>query len=165
MTSAINLYTNYDGNGGAFGDTLVESSSADLSKAAIFAAIDGSDDSEVTTVISNKDKENTEKAVISLEGTDTDYQSAVVYAITQDSSDIEILDVQNDVSGNQVTVELPPLSVAQVVISDEKTNVTIPEKPNVEIKKTTYNISDLSTNTAGNPMIPLGASVRGFAFS
>lgn len=156
VTSAINLYTNYDGNGGAFGDTLVESSSADLSKAAIFAAIDGSDDSEVTTVISNKDKENTEKAVISLEGTDTDYQSAVVYAITQDSSDIQILDVQNDVSGNQVTVELPPLSVAQVVISDEKTNVTIPEKPNVEIKKTTYNISDLSTNTAGNPMIPLG---------
>lgn len=156
MTSAINLYTNYDGNGGAFGDTLVESSSADLSKAAIFAAIDGSDDSEVTTVISNKDKENTEKAVISLEGTDTDYQSAVVYAITQDSSDIQILDVQNDVSGNQVTVELPPLSVAQVVISDEKTNVTIPEKPNIEIKKTTYNISDLSTNTAGNPMIPLG---------
>lgn len=56
VTSAINLYTNYDGNGGAFGDTLVESSSADLSKAAIFAAIDGSDDSEVTTVISNKDK-------------------------------------------------------------------------------------------------------------
>lgn len=156
VTSAINLYTNYDGNGGAFGDTLVESSSADLSKAAIFAAIDGSDDSEVTTVISNKDKENTEKAVISLEGTDTDYQSAVVYAITQDSSDIQILDVQNDVSGNQVTVELPPLSVAQVVISDEKTNVTIPEKPNIEIKKTTYNISDLSTNTAGNPMIPLG---------
>ena len=134
----------------------MESSSADLSKAAIFAAIDGSDDSEVTTVISNKDKENTEKAVISLEGTDTDYQSAVVYAITQDSSDIQILDVQNDVSGNQVTVELPPLSVAQVVISDEKTNVTIPEKPNIEIKKTTYNISDSSTNTAGNPMIPLG---------
>ena len=156
VTSAINLYTNYDGNGGAFGDTLVESSSADLSKAAIFAAIDGSDDGEVTAVVSNKDKENTEKAVISLEGTDTDYQSAVVYAITQDSSDIQILDVQNDVSGNQVTVELPPLSVAQVVISDEKTNVTIPEKPNIEIKKTTYNISDLSTNTAGNPMIPLG---------
>ena len=35
VTSAINLYTNYDGKGSDFGDTLVESSSPDLSKAAI----------------------------------------------------------------------------------------------------------------------------------
>ena len=53
----------------------------------------------------------------------------MVYAVTQDSSDIKILDVQNDISGNQVTVELPPLSVAQVVIADETTDVVIPDEP------------------------------------
>ena len=156
VTSAINLYTNYDGEGSDFGDTLVESSSPDLSKAAIFASIDGSDDGKVTAVVSNKDKENIEKAVISLDGTDTDYKSAVVYAVTQDSSDIKILDVQNDISGNQVTVELPPLSVAQVVIADETTDVVIPDEPNIEVKKTTYNFSDLEKNQNGNYMIPLG---------
>ena len=156
VVSAINLYTNYDGNGSAFGNTLVESSSPDLSKAAIFAAIQDNDDSKVTTVISNKEKESTEKAVISLEGTDTNYKSAVVYAITQDSSEIKILDVQNDISDNQVTIELPPLSVAQVVISDKTTEVTIPDEPNVEVKKTTYAFSDLETSENGCPMIPLG---------
>ena len=135
--SAINLYTNYDGNGSAFGNTLVESSSPDLSKAAIFASIQDDNDSIVTTVVSNKDKEATEKAMISLEGTDTNYKSAVVYAISQNSSEIKILDVQNDISGNEVTVELPPLSVAQVVISDKTTEVTVPDEPNIEVKKTT----------------------------
>lgn len=78
-----------------------------MSKAAIFASIDGSDDGKVTAVVSNKDKENIEKAVISLDGTDTDYKSAVVYAVTQDSSDTRSWMMQNDISGNQVTVELP----------------------------------------------------------
>lgn len=156
VVSAINLYTNYDGNGSAFGNTLVESSSPDLSKAAIFASIQDDNDSTVTTVVSNKDKEATEKAVISLEGTDTNYKSAVVYAISQNSSEIKILDVQNDISGNEVTVELPPLSVAQVVISDKTTEVTVPDEPNIEVKKTTYAFSDLETSKNGYPMIPLG---------
>ncbi|MBQ8298095.1 MAG: glycoside hydrolase family 44 protein, partial [Ruminococcus sp.] len=96
VESAINLYTNYDGEGSAFGDTLVEAETDDLSLAAAFAAVNGEDDSEVTMVLSNKDMTRTENAVITLSGTDTDYQSAVVYAVTQDSSDIRIIDVQND---------------------------------------------------------------------
>lgn len=157
VESAINLYTNYDGKGASFGNTLVESKTDDLSKAASFAAIDGKDDSEVTVVLSNKDKTNSEKAVIDIKGSSSDYQSAVVYAITQDSSEIRIIDVQNDVSGNKVEVELPPLSVAQIVISNEKTDKTLYEAPDIKTEETVYSFDELKKgSTATSKLIPLG---------
>ena len=158
VESAINLYTNYDGEGAAFGDTLVEASTEDISKATAYAAIDGNDDSGVTVVVSNKDSEKAENAVISLEGTDTNYKSAVVYAITQDSSEIRIIDVQNDLTGNSFTVELPPMSVAQVVVSDKETDKEIytPPVDTTETKEIVYNFSDLKNSVNGYPMIDLG---------
>ena len=156
VCSAINLYTNYDGKGGSFGDTLVSATSEDLSKAAAFAAINGEDDSTVTLSLSNKDKTASEKAVIDLTSTATSYKSAVVYAITQDSSKIQILDIQNDLSGNKISVELPPLSVAQIVISDKNTDVQIVEEPEIFTVKKTYTMDELELSPNKFPMIPLG---------
>lgn len=156
VSSAINLYTNYDGKGAAFGDTLVEANTEDISLAYAYAAIDAGDDSTVTTVLSNKSADQTQKAVISLEGSTKNYQSAVVYAITPDDNQIRIIDVQNDVSNNQVTVELPPMSVAQVVVSDEKSDAEIYVKPEEPDTKTiVYNYSELELSKNGFPMIPL----------
>lgn len=155
VESAINLYTNYDGKGSAFGDTLVEASTEDLSLAYAYAAIDAGDDSTVTTVLSNKSTTQTENAVITLDGSTTEYQSAVVYAITAEDDQIRIIDVQNDVSGNQVTVSLPPMSVAQVVIADEKSDETIYEAPDMETKEVVYNYNELELSENGFPMIPL----------
>jgi len=156
VESAINLYTNYNGKGDAFGDTLVEAQTKDRALATAFASIDGNDDSKVTLVLSNKDKNKTENAVIDLSGSSSDYKSAVVYAITQDSSDIRIIDVQNDVSGNNVTVKLPPLSVAQIVISDKESNEQIYEAPDITTKEITFNYSELEDSENGYKMIPLG---------
>ncbi|HRR75690.1 MAG TPA: glycoside hydrolase family 44 protein [Ruminococcus sp.] len=155
VESAINLYTNYDGKGASFGDTLVEASTEDLSKSAAFASINGSDDSQVTVVLSNKNKTDSEKAEITLSGSSSDYKSAVVYAIEQDHSDIRIIDVQNDLSGNKLTVELPPLSVAQVVLSDKATDKTVYVAPDIEVKEETFNFSELSKNANGNYVIPI----------
>ncbi len=154
--SAINLYTNYDGKGASFGDTLVEASTDDLSLAYAYASIDAGDDATVKTVVSNKSSDKTQEAVITLEGSTKDYQSAVVYAITPEDDQIRIIDVQNDVSNNQVTVELPPMSVAQVVVSDQKSDEQVyvkPEEP--DIKTIVYNYNDLELSENGFPMIPL----------
>lgn len=156
VESAINLYTNYDGNGAAFGDTLVEASTEDISLATAYAAINGTDDSTVTMVLSNKDMSNTENAVITLEGTDKSYKSATVYAITQDSSEIRVIDVQNNVENNTVTVKLPPLSVAQIVISDQLSDEEIYEAPDITVDEVVYNISELELSVNGYPMVPLG---------
>lgn len=156
VESAINLYTNYDGKGSSFGDTLVEAKTDDISKATAFAAINGNDDSNLGIVLSNKNKTASENAVITIDGSSSDYKSAVVYAITQDHSDIRIIDVQNDLSGNKIEVKLPPLSVAQVVISDEPTNETVYVAPNITEKKTVYNVTDLAVAADGSYLIPLG---------
>ena len=156
VESAINLYTNYDGEGSAFGDTLVEAKTEDISKAAAFAAIDGNDDSEVGVVLSNKNKTASERAVINLEGASSEYKSAVVYAVTPDHSDIRIIDVQNDLSGDTIEVELPALSVAHVVISDQPTDKTIYEAPDITIKETVLNAKELTKDADGNLLIPLG---------
>ena len=156
VESAINLYTNYDGEGSAFGDTLVETKSDDLSESAAFSAIDGNDDSNVDVVLSNKNKTESENAVITLDGSSSDYKSAVVYAVSQDHSDIRIIDVQNDISGNKVEVTLPPLSAAHVVISDKKTDKTVYEAPDITEKTTVYNVSELATAEDGSYLIPLG---------
>lgn len=156
VESAINLYTNYDGEGSSFGDTLVEAKTENLSKSAAFASIDGSDDSDVKVVLSNKEKTNSEKASITIDGSSSDYKSAVVYAITQDSSEIRIIDVQNNISGSKIEVELPPLSVAQVVISDELTDKKVYEAPDITEKKTEYSVEDLAKAEDGSYIIPLG---------
>ena len=99
---------------------------------------------------------NAQNASISLNGASQDYQSAVVYAVTQDSADIKILDVQNDLNTNTIQVELPPLSVAQIVISAENSDVVIPEEPNITTEKVTYSFDELEISENGYPMIPLG---------
>ncbi|MGN0620503.1 MAG: glycoside hydrolase family 44 protein [Porcipelethomonas sp.] len=156
VESAINLYTNYDGEGSAFGSTLVEAETEDLSKSAAFAAIEGSDDSNVDVILSNKNKTASENAVITIDGSSSDYKSAVVYAVSQDHSDIRIINVQNDLSGNKISVELPPLSVAHVVISDQPTDKTEYVAPDITQKKTVYNVSDLEKSEDGAYLIPLG---------
>lgn len=156
VESAINLYTNYDGKGSDFGNTLVEAKTDDLSESAAFAAIDGNDDSTVDVVLSNKNKTASEKAVITIDGSSTDYKSAVVYAVEQDHSDIRIINVQNDLSGNKIEVELSPLSVAHVVISNQETDAKVYEAPDITVKETVYNVSELSTAEDGAYLIPLG---------
>ena len=156
VVSAINLYTNYDGKGAAFGDTLVSATTEDLSKAAAFASINGTDDSTVTLTLSNKDKTEAETAEITINGNTKDYKSAVVYAITQDSSDIKIIDIQNDLSGNKITVELPALSVAQIVISDKESTAEIVEEPEITTVEKEYKLDELELSANGYPMIPIG---------
>lgn len=153
--SAINLYTNYDGKGGAFGDTLVGASTSDVEKGTAYASIDGNDDSEVKLVLTNKDMNDTQHATISLDGTDTKYSSATVYAITEESSDIRVIDVQNDIKDNTVTIDLPALSVAQIVFSDTASDEEITDVPEVTVKEVTYRFDELEDSENGYPMIPI----------
>ncbi len=117
--SAINLYTNYDGKGSAFGDMLVPTTTDDVSLASAYASIQGTDQGTVTAMITNKDLENSENAVISLNNADTTYEAAAVYAVYGDSSDIRLIDIVENVEGNIVNVTLPAYSAAMVVITDD----------------------------------------------
>ena len=90
--SGINLYTNYDGNGSAFGNTLLETTIEDSSLSNAYASINDDDTSKVNVVITNKDLANKESATVNLENSDNEYKSAVVYGIVEGSPDIIVLD-------------------------------------------------------------------------
>ncbi len=121
--SAINLYTNYDGKGAAFGDTLVESSTSDIEKAVSYAAIDGSDDKRVTLVLTNKSLTETQRSTITLDA-DAQYSSASVYGITGDSAEIKLMQTVDKIENNTFTLEIPALSVVQIEILSEDTVLT-----------------------------------------
>ena len=70
-------------------------------------------------MITNKDLENAENAVINLENADTTYEAAAVYAVYGDSPEIKLIDIVEDVKDNVVNVELPAYSAAMVVITDD----------------------------------------------
>lgn len=117
--AGINLYTNYDGKGGHFGDTLVSTVTDDVSLSSSYAAVNSTDMGTVTAMITNKSFTESENAVISLENAAADYEAAAVYAIYGDSPEIRLIDIVDDIKDNEVNVTLPALSAAMVVISDD----------------------------------------------
>ena len=146
--SAINLFTNYDGNGSNFGDTLLETSIEDNSKSNAYASIDGTDDSQVNIVITNKDTQNDEVATVNLQNSSTDYKSAVVYGIVDGSSDIVVLDKlsKDDINNNSFDVDLQSLSVVHVVVSNDANafdniDISTPVEP-PKYTEVTYNVAD-----------------------
>ncbi len=156
--AGINLYTNYDGKGGSFGDQLVPTKTDDVSLASAYAAINGDDQSVVTAMITNKDMENAENAVITLNNSNTTYEAAAVYAVYGDSSDIRLLEVIDTVENNVVNVTLPAYSAAMVVITDDASDfegleVYDPDKYQQEI--VTYDDPQSMINANGFVEVPI----------
>ncbi len=132
--SAINMYTNFDGKGTAFGDTLIDSQTDDYVKSTSYASINGDDQSKATVIVTNKSQTETEKAVISLENADVEYKNAAVYVLSGDTSEIVHVTSIDKIDENTFTIELPPLSAAEVyVTSDEDGFRPVEEKPEEEV--------------------------------
>ena len=119
IVAGINLYTNYDGKGGSFGDTLIPAATEDVSKSSAYASVDADDDSQVTVMVTNKDQNDNENAVIELKNAEKEYKSAAVYAVYGSDEQIKLIDIIKDVTENKVKAELPAFSAAMVVVSDK----------------------------------------------
>lgn len=155
--AGIKLYTNYDGNYSTFGDTLVPTVTDDVSLASSYSAINGNDDSVVTTMLTNKSFTQEENAVITLKNSSSDYEAAAVYVVSGDSSEIRLLDVV-DVADNTVHVTLPAYSAAMIVISDDASDFDesdIYDESKVQQTIVTFDDCDALINANGNIEIPI----------
>ncbi|MCQ2417435.1 MAG: dockerin type I domain-containing protein [Oscillospiraceae bacterium] len=114
--AAIDLYTNYDGEGSSFGNTLVEAASSDTEVSNVYASINDNDESKVTMVLTNKDTDNAKTATIQIAG-NASYKSAAVYGLTEESSSIQLMGVEENIKDNTFTVTLPAMSVVQIEVS------------------------------------------------
>lgn len=112
--AAINMFTNYDGSGSGFGDTLVKSEyeNADIS---VYSAIDGEDGGNVRIIVTNRSIHDETPVEITVASED-EYQNAEVFALYGDSPEIKAMPAVDEIAGNTFSYTLPPLSVTEFAV-------------------------------------------------
>lgn len=118
--AAINLFTDYDGKGNGFGDTLVSCESDDIVRSTSYAAINGDDTDVITLVVTNKAYKKNTVANITLP---EEYSYVHAYGINNMASTVFDLGDSNpaiSISGNKITYEMAPKTVTMLVIAKDK---------------------------------------------
>lgn len=110
---AYRLYRDYDGNGSCFGDTIVESTlSKTWENTSQFASVDA--EGRIHLIITNKRFEDPIEAKIRIQGMSGEAE-AQLYIINGDKTAIQGPGIYK-VTDGKVNLNLPPVSVAHVVI-------------------------------------------------
>ncbi len=139
--SAINMFTNYDGMGSGFGNTLVKSE-YDSESISVYSSIDGADEGKVKMIVINRALHEEAPVSIAL-SSDKEYIGADVYSLYGDSPAIQQLQSVDAITGNAFSYTLPPLSVTEFIVSTAE--------PAAEVTET--------TEQGGSVNIPLIAGI------
>jgi hypothetical protein len=112
VKAAFQLYRNYDGKGGAYGDTAVTATSADIAKASIYAATDTKHPGALTVIVINRDQRTVFNGDIDLEGSKC--ARARVYTFDASAPNVRSLP-DLEIKNSQIACRLPPLSATLFV--------------------------------------------------
>ncbi|MFR0359545.1 glycoside hydrolase family 44 protein [Streptomyces sediminimaris] len=124
---AFRMYRNYDGKGGAFGDTAVHAASADQDKLSVYAA-ERSTDHATTVMVVNKTTGDL-TAPVTLTSGSTLPAAAQVYRYGQaDPAAIEHA-ADQPLSGGSFTATFPAYSVTEYVVPEGSAQTTGPSAP------------------------------------
>lgn len=118
--AAINMYTNYDGNGSGFGDTLVKSD-YESNNISAYSSIDKGDENTVRIIVTNRSLKDETPVEISLDSS-VKYNNAEVYSLYGDSSEIRTMPLVEEISSNAFSYTLPPLSITEFIVHKIKKN-------------------------------------------
>jgi mannan endo-1,4-beta-mannosidase len=116
--AGINLYTNYDGRGGTFGNTLVESSTDNVEHSSVYASTD--DNGVLHIVLLNKSQRNTLRFSITVRSSST-YKKFACYGFNADSPAIKAVG-SGAVNKNEAYTfhcDTPPMSAYHLVLPAE----------------------------------------------
>lgn len=116
--SAINMFTNYDGEGNGFGDTLIKSD-YDSDDISVYSSIDGTEEDTVKIVVTNRSIHDEVPVNISL-SSGKEYIGADVYSLYGDTSAIQKLQSVDVITDNGFSYTLPPLSVTEFIVTTKK---------------------------------------------
>lgn len=119
--AAIDLYRNYDGNGGSFGDTLVYCETDNVELSTAYAAVNGDNDDVMTLVVTNKSFDEKTTANIKIED-GSGYKYVRLYGINGTSPTVLDMTDSSSVSISEGTVsyEMEPKTVSMLVLSKNK---------------------------------------------
>jgi PKD repeat protein len=117
--AGINLYTNYDGQGGSFGDTSVSCGTTDPELCSAYASIVGEDDGKLHIILLNKDYEYSRTFNFAI-NSDTKYNSGEVWAFDRVSSDITKRMPITEISDNTFTYTVPALTACHIILDSKE---------------------------------------------
>lgn len=112
--AAINMFTDYDGNGNGFGDTLIKSDNGN-ENISVYSSIDGGSEDTVKIIVTNRSVREETPIEINL-ASENEYERADVYLLSGDTAEIKQSEAVEGISGNTFSYSLSPLSVTEFVI-------------------------------------------------
>ncbi len=156
LKSAINIYTNYDGNGSGFGNSLVRSNNGGDVMSSVYSAIQGKDESTLKTLIINKNQFNAKTAEISITS-GVDFTGAEVYFFNEEGAAIKKGDDITDIENNRLTFDMEPRSVYLIVFNGQTEEilgediVTSTENTGTDISGNDTSITENEETSATTP--------------
>lgn len=112
--AAINMFTDYDGNGGSFGDTLIKSDNGN-ENISVYSSIDGGSEDTVKIIVTNRSIHDEAPIEINL-ASENGYERADVYLLSGDTAEIKQSEAVESINGNTFSYTLAPLSVTEFVV-------------------------------------------------
>jgi hypothetical protein len=118
VAAAYELYRNYDGKGGTYGDTAVAVKVPDVTKASVFASTDSRKPGRLTVLVINKDQRAKYLGTIAIQGS-AKYKVAHVYRLGRDAPKVAGLEPNVVIQDNRLKYDLPPLSATLFVCESD----------------------------------------------
>lgn len=127
--SGINIYTNYDGKGGSFGNTSVRSDNGGDIMSSVYASINGDNETSLKVLLINKNQNKVKTADVEIKS-EASFESAEVYSFGRDDPEIVLSDKELTVRDNSFSFDMEPLTVYMLVFSgtEEIISVEDPEE-------------------------------------
>jgi hypothetical protein len=114
--SGINLYTNYDGKNGAFGNALVDSSTGDIENSSVYASV--GEDGALHVIILNKNIQRPEQFLFTV-NTDVCYKNYIYFGFNAESPAIRKYDsgVLGPNGADGFSIQIMPMTAVHLVFN------------------------------------------------
>lgn len=116
--AAINLFTDFDGNGTGFGNTSINAKTSDISMNSVYASLDNADEAVLKIILINKNPDSRQTANISI-NSGVLYNFGNVYAISPQSSKIQKKNDIKNIKDNKFTYTLEPMSIYEIILTTD----------------------------------------------
>ena len=115
--AALNLFTNYDGNGSSFGDHLVYTDNGNDTMSSVYAAVDSDEPDVLRIIVTNKQMVNTKDFEIDLNSDEFTYELEKVFAIDNSDAVISETDIEGfENEDNKISFTASALSAYMLVL-------------------------------------------------
>jgi PKD repeat protein len=120
--SGFNIYTNYDGKGGTYGDTKVKAETSDVENSSVYASVDSKDSSKLHVIMINKNYDSPMTVNFNVAG-NKNYTSGRVFAFDRGSANIYEKPAIDSISGNKFSYTVPALTVCHIVLDSDSSAI------------------------------------------